>query len=189
MRDPRPYVRESRDVTALPSAFRSRVDEVLAAMAAKGHDAFVFEALRTKERQWWIFGCGRSEAECRARLVPESYAFPGGKRVTNAPSHLVSVHGHGLAVDIISKSKLWSVSEAFKSDLAAAAAAARLTWGGLWHDPVDWPHLQWPLQRSGRIYAGPSASDRDRTAAHGMRATWAVYGADVAPDPQTRIAA
>lgn len=180
MRDRRPYVAESRDLSNLAPAFKLRIDRVLADMQAKGHDAFVFEAVRTQERQWWIFGCGRTAAECTQHGVPAEYAFPEGTKVTNAASFVASVHGHGLACDIISKAKLWNVSAQFKADLAEAAKAHGLTWGGWWKSPVDWPHVQFPLLRNGHVFAGPSAADRERTAKQGMRATWLAYGAEVA---------
>jgi hypothetical protein len=181
MTDRRQYVAESRDLSKLAPAFKARIDRVLSGMLAKGHDAYVFEAVRTAERQWWIYGCGRTEQECADADVPTMYAWPDGKIVTNAAAHVVSVHGHGLAADIISKSKRWGAPPAFWNDLGALAKQHRLTWGGAWKSPHDTPHLQYPLLRNGVVYAGPSREDRTRTLGRGMRATWAAYGADIQP--------
>lgn len=184
VRDPRPYVRESRDMSRLASAFRAAVERVVARLEAEGFDPMVFETLRTRERQWWIFGKGRTAEQCVAAGVPAKYAWPEGARATNANSYLVSVHGHGLAVDIVSKSKLWGASAAFWKALGEAVRDEGLTWGGDWKSPVDRPHVQWRLVRGGKAWAGPSAEDRARTHREGMEATWRYYGADTAPDTE-----
>ena len=83
-----------------------------------------------------------------------------------------SMHGHGLAVDIISLAKGWDYSDEWKADLKRACERLSLTCGGLWKSPVDWPHVQW-----GSI---PGAVPDSLVAAYnagGLYGSWASVGA------------
>jgi hypothetical protein len=80
------------DIWELSSSFQPKVLQLLAAMKARGYDPMVFESVRTKERQRWLYGVGRTHSLNR-------------KPVTWT---LKSNHFSGNAVDIISKSKLWN---------------------------------------------------------------------------------
>lgn len=178
MKDPRPYVSEVHDLAGLAPQFRARVEEVRANMLRQGFDPLVYETTRIERRQWWIYGTGRSAEQCVDHGVPAEFAWQGADgTTTNAASYLASVHGHGLAVDIISRRKLWDASAAFWTALGKAVQAQHLTWGGTWKTPHDVPHFQWQLSRGGVVFAGPSAEDRERTRVHGMHATWEYYKA------------
>jgi len=145
-----------RDPAKLAPGFRGLVEAVLADLTGQGFDPWLFEAVRTAERQAFLYAKGRT--------LP-------GPIVTKAKSHLQSWHGHGLAVDIISRGALWNAPPAFWTALGAACAAHGLTWGGAWTTMPDRPHCQ-----DGRIPVGPKKADRERTAAEGMVATWTHYG-------------
>jgi peptidoglycan L-alanyl-D-glutamate endopeptidase CwlK len=132
------------------------VERVLAQLRADGRTPWLFECVRTPARQAWLYAQGRTRP---------------GVIVTNAADHLRSWHGHGLAVDIVCRRTLWD-DPAFFRALGRAVAAEGLTWGGAWPTLPDAPHLQW-----GGCPVGPRAADRTRTAADGMAATWAAYGA------------
>lgn len=147
----------NRDLAGLAPAMRRAVEAVVAEMTAGGFDPWVFECNRTAERQAWIYAQGRSRP---------------GAIVTKAASHLQSWHGHGLAVDIISKAKHWGAKNAFWEALGRACRQHGLTWGGDWTRFPDRPHCQW-----GKCPPGPAAVDKTRTAEQGMEATWARYGA------------
>lgn len=146
----------ARDAAQLAPKMQAAVEAVLAELTAQGRTPWLFEAVRTPARQAYLYAQGRTRP---------------GAVVTNASSHLRSWHGHGLAVDIICRQALWA-SPAFFAALGPVAEAHGLTWGGRWPTLPDAPHLQW-----GRCPTGPRAADRARTAAEGMAATWAVYGA------------
>src|SRR5207253_6732431 len=97
----------------------------------KGFDAFVYEAFRSNELQAIYYARGRT-------VIP-----PTGT-VTNAKTSLYSWHGYGLAVDVISKSKLWKPDrgEGWFRDIAQIFKAHGCKWGGDWTKP-DTPHFQW----------------------------------------------
>jgi hypothetical protein len=167
------------DLAPLAPAFRIKVITVLAELTEQGFDAVVAESIRTPERQASIFGKGRTVAQVVAAGLDAKYAWPDNPDgiCTNAASHLFSVHGHGLAVDVVSKSKQWNAPQAFWNALGAAAQKHGLTWGGTWKRPHDVPHIQWPLKRNGVVYAGPNEADRTRSRVHGIQETWRFYGA------------
>jgi hypothetical protein len=146
-----------RDLAKLAPAFLVRVQHVVADLQASGFDPWVFEAVRTAERQAYLWKKGRD--------LP-------GSIVTKAKSHLQSWHGHGLAVDIISKSLLWNAPATFWTALGASCKVHGLTWGGVWLKMPDRPHCQW-----GECPASPTTEDKTRTASEGMEATWFVYHA------------
>jgi hypothetical protein len=139
-----------RDRGLLAPKFNDQVTALLQIMEAEGHDPVIFETLRLPQLQ----------AEYFARKTSRQ------KDVRR------SMHGHGLAVDVISLSKGWEYSTEWKKDLQAACEKIGLTCGGLWTKPVDWPHVQW-----GGV---PGAVPDHLVAAYnhgGLYASWAAVGA------------
>ena len=90
-------------------------------MTARGHDPVLFETLRLP------------------KLQAEYYT----RKTSRQRDVLRSMHGHGLAFDVISQSRGWNYSDDWKQDLQECCTATGLTCGGLWKNPVDWPHVQW----------------------------------------------
>ncbi|MDB4906357.1 MAG: hypothetical protein JWO05_1141 [Gemmatimonadetes bacterium] len=161
-----------RDLALLAPKFRATLERVFAQMKAKGHDPVVAETLRTRDRQRFLYGFGRTYDDGRGV-------------VTMSPDAMATWHGFGLAVDVISASMEWNAPESFWRDLRELATAAGLTSGDDWDrdgvaagpDPderfSDRPHVQWgpPMKRS----PSPRAAELYRTG--GMTAVWAEVGA------------
>lgn len=151
----------------LAPQFRAAVDRVLARMRTEGHDPTVFETLRTEERQRFIYGFGRDYDDGRGI-------------VTHSDSAADTWHGYGLAVDIVSKSRLWSADPMFWFALGAAARAEGLLWGADWNNNgssdderfVDRPHVQW-----GRMRRSPSSRAVALKTTGGNAAVWREVGA------------
>ena len=104
----------------LAPSFRVSVEHLLQMMEARGHDPVIFETLR----------------------LPSVQAEYFRRKTSRQRDVLRSMHGHGGAVDVISKSKGWKFSQEWKDDLKEVCATLQLTCGGLWKNPVDWPHVQ-----------------------------------------------
>jgi hypothetical protein len=139
-----------RDRGFLAPAFNDKVSALLEIMEAEGHDPVVFETLRLPQVQAEYFRRGTSRQKDVRR----------------------SMHGHGLAVDIISLANGWNYSDEWKADLQRGCERLKLTCGGLWKTPVDWPHVQW-----GTI---PGAVPEILVRAFnegGLYGTWATVGA------------
>ena len=109
------------NVNSLWEPFRRKVERLLERMKERGFDAVVFEAARSRARQEWLYGFGRTHHK-------------GSKPVTWTMS---SRHVVGKAADIISKSRGWNWPEFFS---ALKAEATRL---GLVVIPQESCHVQW----------------------------------------------
>ena len=140
-------------------AFAEAVKSVLAAMYGAGWYGFVFESMRTDERQRWLYGFGREWDDGRGN-------------VTNVPSAKTGWHFYGLAADIVQDDKTpWNAPPAFWRTLGDAAEAHGLKWGGRWKR-VDLPHVQW-----GKCRVSPSPRARMLYETGGLHAVWQEVGA------------
>lgn len=161
---PPPEVPESHDLRLCAPNFVAQITQLIGDMRARGHDATVFEAFRSDERQRWLYGLGREYID------PSD---PDRVFVTNAMDGRKSWHRYGLAVDIISRSRQWDAPLAFWDDLHALAEIQGLTSGAGWSHP-DRPHVQW---HTAGMPVTPSVTDWDLLQSHGVEAVWRLYGA------------
>ena len=152
--------RVSRDPALLAPAFREAVTKAVAECRAKNLDAWVFEAYRSNELQQLYYRRGRT-------VIPPEHT------VTNAQTNLYSWHGYGLAVDVVSESRLWNPAggERWFRAVADIFKTHGCKWGGDWTKP-DTPHFQWGLCK-------PSPSDLARLIIRqdGREAVWKEVGA------------
>jgi peptidoglycan L-alanyl-D-glutamate endopeptidase CwlK len=149
----------SRDLTQLAPKFREAVDKAIADCQARGLDAFVYEAYRSRELQELYYKRGRT-------------VIPPTKPVTNAKSNLFSWHGYGLAVDVISRHDGWDKPESWFRSVAESFKKFGCNWGGDWK-MKDLPHFQW-----GPCKPSPSDKARELIAQGGVPAVWKAVGAD-----------
>jgi hypothetical protein len=80
------------DIHSLWEPFRLKVEALLAAMARLGEDPVIYEALRSKKRQEYLYSIGRTRDKHRR---PVTFTLESRHRV-------------GKAVDIISKRHGWN---------------------------------------------------------------------------------
>lgn len=153
----------SRDLSLLAPKFRAAVEAAIADCAAKGFPVKVAEALRSQERQAWLYAQGRTRS---------------GPRVTNAPTNLTSWHGYGLAVDVIHETlgyephgKNGAANEAWFEGVGHIFEKHGLAWGGRWSHP-DTPHMQW-----GGMPASPQANHKALKQQMSNAAVWRAVGA------------
>jgi peptidoglycan L-alanyl-D-glutamate endopeptidase CwlK len=148
------------DLSELAPGFRAAVEAAIEECHRLGYDVVVFEARRTEERQAYLYAQGRTRP---------------GAIVTNAADALHGWHFFGLAVDVISKSREWSVPEEWWRDVGEIFERHGCDWAGRWKRP-DTPHMQWGALK-------PSPSDRARSlyASGGLEAVWREVGAAAGP--------
>lgn len=145
------------DLSVCAPLFASAVTGVLAALSAQGFDPIVYEAVRSDERQVWLYGFGRDYDDGRGI-------------VTHAQTTTNGWHGYGLAADIISAAHGWD-SGAFFDALRIAAESHGLTSGSSWR-MQDRPHVQW-----GKCRTTPSPEAAQLIANGGLSALWEAVGA------------
>ena len=151
-------LRVHNELSELAPAFRAAVERALAECHRQNLDAFVYEAYRSQELQAEYFSRGRTKR-------------PPLSTVTNAPTNLLSWHGYGLAVDVISKSKHWDAGTEWFRKVADIFKRNECKWGGDWTKP-DLPHFQWH-----KCKASPSDNARALMSSGGARAVWDAVGA------------
>jgi peptidoglycan L-alanyl-D-glutamate endopeptidase CwlK len=149
-----------RDVPAVRSldGLAPKFRGALSLLLTNQPDAVIAETLRTPERQSFLYGFGRDYDDGRGI-------------VTQAPTHLTSYHGFGLAADIVHREHGWAAPRAWFAHLADVAETYGLKWGGRWRHP-DLPHFYW-----GGCPDSPTYVDRGLLAAKGIEAVWQSRGA------------
>lgn len=108
-----------RDIEKLQEPFKGFIKCLLFDLNKAGHTFGLFETLRTRRRQLWLFGTGKSKT-------------------------LRSLHLKGLACDIVHlKNGVWDWSdiEAYKKLGEHISSYPELEWGGNWKWK-DWGHVQ-----------------------------------------------
>jgi peptidoglycan L-alanyl-D-glutamate endopeptidase CwlK len=143
-----------RSLERVAPRFRDAVNAVLARLP----DARLEETLRTPQRQSFLYGFGRDYDDGRGI-------------VTQAPTHLTSWHGYGLAADIVHRSRGWDAGRLWFRLMGEIAEANGLAWGGRWKS-ADLPHVQ-----GGRCKDSPSDEARRLYAEGGLPAVWKVVRA------------
>ncbi|MDB4915091.1 MAG: hypothetical protein JWM95_2735 [Gemmatimonadetes bacterium] len=126
-----PTVSTQYSLDGLAPRFRVQVLAILGDMLREGHDPLIVESMRSDDRQRFLYGFGRDYDDGRGI-------------VTNSAEGKNSWHFYGLAVDVVSRSRLWKAPPEFWSALGASAARRELTWGGNWPNFPDKPHVQFP---------------------------------------------
>lgn len=111
--------------------FKAKLIKVLERMRARGLDAWVFEGVRTLERQKYLYSLGRRG---RAGERPVTW--------TMHSNHIPDADG-GRAADVISASQKWGAPPAFWEALHQEAEREGLVSGMSWHKK-DPPHVEMP---------------------------------------------
>jgi peptidoglycan L-alanyl-D-glutamate endopeptidase CwlK len=153
-----------RDLCELAPAMKAAVLAMLADCVEQGIDAYVYEARRTHELAAMYYALGSSKARDGWRTW----------------------HFYSLAVDIISRSRGWSVwperdrhtrrlvggDPTWYEPVVAAAKKHGLDWGGDWTGFHDAPHFQWH-----RCKPSPSDEAVRLYKTGGLVAVWRAVGA------------
>ena len=167
---PLPEPPRDADISKLAPGFLWRLNRTLADANTKLHDlgyAYrfeVFEAVRSDERQKWLFGSGRTYQ---------------GAWLTNVQSAQYGWHFFGLAADCVPRPVLadgslgdftWDVRAGVWTILYDAATNNGCTTGLHWQS-VDEDHVQ-----PAGVRESPSHLSREAYASGGLPAVWAATG-------------
>jgi len=113
----------------------------IADLKKQGVNPLVVETLRTRDRQKWLFGQGRTKVQCRARGIPESYARTG----KIATSTLNSIHIIGCAVDVVplrDGQAVWNIYDSDTQKIIKTMSKYGFECGANWSSFKDSPHYQ-----------------------------------------------
>ncbi len=137
---------QCRDIQKLNGLVRVQLELALADLKEQGVNPLVVETYRTKERQYMLYGQGRTKAQCKAKGVPTKYADPSKAKVT---STLNSIHLTGFAVDIVPQRKvngkmtaIWDTKDKDTQKIIATMIKYGFEAGANWTSFPDSPHFQ-----------------------------------------------
>lgn len=153
------------DLNACAPKFKDRAISALAQCSKDGLDAMVYEAIRSEELQQLYWAKGRELDGIVWNVVDPSAV------VTKIPHADHGWHFFGMAIDVISKSKEWSVTDEWRKEVSDRFKKAGLHWAGDWPHFKDLPHYQFTNQFN------PSDNDRATYKKGGLEAVWKLNNA------------
>lgn len=137
---------QCRDIKKSNDLVRVQLELALADLKNQGVNPLVVETLRTKERQYMLYGQGRTKAQCKAAGVPVKYAAPDKAKVTWT---LNSIHITGFAVDVVPQRKvngkmtaIWNIKDSDTVKIIATMMKYGFEAGANWTSSPDSPHYQ-----------------------------------------------
>ncbi len=133
---------QCRDTKKLNKLVQIMLAAAVAEIKAKGVNPLVIETYRTRERQNYLYGQGRTRAQCLAAGVPATYARPGATQVTWT---LNSIHCLKKAVDVIPVRKgkaIWNAADKDTQTIIAVMEKYGFESGANWSKSPDSPHFQ-----------------------------------------------
>lgn len=137
---------QCRDINKLNVLVKVMLEAALNEIKAQGVNPLVVETLRTKERQYMLYGQGRTQAQCRAAGVPTMYASPSSNKVTWTTD---SIHLTGCAVDVVPQRKvngtmqaIWNTKDKDTQKIIKTMQEYGFEAGANWKTSPDSPHFQ-----------------------------------------------
>lgn len=132
---------QCRDVTKLNGVVRELLILALDEVRACGVAPLVVETLRTKERQYWLYGQGRTALQLMKKGISPKYAHKG-QIVTQT---LNSIHISGCAVDVVpmrNGKAIWDANDKDTKKIVAIMGFYGFEAGANWKSFKDSPHFQ-----------------------------------------------
>ncbi len=136
---------QCRDKKELNALVQIMLAAALAEIKRQGVTPLVVETYRPKERQYYLYGQGRTVAQCRAAGVPAAKAKKyarSGKKVTWT---LNSIHIQRKAVDVIpvrGGKAIWSAQDKDTKKIVEIMTRYGFEAGANWANSPDSPHFQ-----------------------------------------------
>ena len=133
---------QCRNTKKLNKLVQIMLAAALAEIKAKGVNPLVIETYRTRERQNYLYGQGRTRTQCLAAGVPAAYARPGMVQITWT---LNSIHCLKKAVDVVPVRKgeaIWNAADKDTQTIIAVMEKYGFEPGANWSKSPDSPHFQ-----------------------------------------------
>ena len=135
----------TRDIKELNPLVQVMLNTALAKIKKNKISPLVVETYRPKERQYYLYGQGRSVATCIGAGMPKSYAQKyarGGNKVTWT---LNSIHIQRCAVDLIPQRNgkaIWNSNDKDTKKIIEIMESVGFEAGANWSSSPDSPHFQ-----------------------------------------------
>lgn len=137
---------QCRDTGKLNVLVQVMLAKALNEIKKAGVNPLVVETYRSKERQYYLYGQGRTAAQCMAAGVPSTkakkYAKPGATKVTWT---LNSIHIQKKAVDVIpvrNGKAIWNAQDKDTKKIIEIMTKYGFEAGANWTSSPDSPHYQ-----------------------------------------------
>lgn len=137
---------QCRDTKKLNVLVQVMLEAALKEMRSDGVNPLVVETYRPRERQYYLYGQGRTAAQCTAAGIPaakaKKYARPGMKQCTWT---LSSIHIQKKAVDVVPVRKgkaVWNARDKDTRKIIEIMQKYGFEAGANWTKSPDSPHYQ-----------------------------------------------
>lgn len=135
-----------RDINKLNPIVQILLREALEQIKERGINPLVVETYRPKLRQYYLYGQGRTQAQCIGAGMPKKYAKEYAKpKETKVTWTLDSIHIKKCAVDLIPQRNgkaIWNSNDKETKKIIAIMEKVGFEAGANWKNSPDSPHFQ-----------------------------------------------
>lgn len=135
----------TRDVMELNPLVRVMLNTALKKIRNKNITPLVVETYRPQERQYYLYGQGRSVSTCIGAGVPRKYAQKYARSGNKVTWTLNSIHIKRCAVDLIPQRNgkaIWNSSDYQTKQIISIMESVGFEAGANWSSSPDSPHYQ-----------------------------------------------
>ena len=139
----------TRDTKELNILVQVMLEAGLKKAKQNGVNPLVVETFRPLERQYYLYGQGRSVAQCVGAGMPRNYAVKYARSGAQVTWTLNSIHIKRCAVDVVPQRKvngkmtaIWNAKDKDTISLISAMESVGFEAGANWAQSPDSPHFQ-----------------------------------------------
>lgn len=135
----------TRDINELNPLVQVMLNAALDKIRKKKITPLVVETYRPKERQYYLYGQGRSVATCIGAGMPKSYAQKYARSGNKVTWTLNSIHIQRCAVDLIPQRNgkaIWDSKDKDTKQIISIMESVGFEAGANWSSSPDSPHFQ-----------------------------------------------
>lgn len=135
----------TRDINELNPLVQVMLNAALDKIKAKKINPLVVETYRPKERQYYLYGQGRSYSTCVGAGMPKSYAQKYARSGNKVTWTLNSIHIQRCAVDLIPQRNgkaIWDSNDKETKQIVSIMESVGFEAGANWSSSPDSPHFQ-----------------------------------------------
>lgn len=135
----------TRDIKELNPLVQVMLNQAIKKIKKKSINPLVVETYRPKERQYYLYGQGRSVYECVRAGIPSKYAKKYSRTGNKVTWTLNSIHIKRCAVDLIPQRNgkaIWNSKDKDTKQIIKVMESVGFEAGANWTSSPDSPHFQ-----------------------------------------------